>query len=68
VVKSNFSGIEVWRGLLIQAGIRSREVLDRGAVEALSPPQHGLGVTDKSSIAREKFLSHAWLLLYSIYS
>jgi hypothetical protein len=49
VVKSNSSRIEVWSGLLIQAGSRSRGVLDRGEVEALNPPQCGLGVTGKSS-------------------
>jgi hypothetical protein len=64
VVKSNCTGIEVWRGSLIQAGSRSRVVLDRGAVEALSPPQHGLEVTGKSLTPRENFLSHARLLLY----
>jgi hypothetical protein len=34
VVKSNSSGIEVWRGSLIQAGSRSKVVFDRGAVES----------------------------------
>jgi hypothetical protein len=68
VMKNNCSGIEVWRGSLIQAGSRSRSVLDRGAVEALNPPQHGLGVTGKSSTPREKFLSRARLFLYSFYS
>ena len=59
-VKSNFNGIEVWRGSLVQAGSRSRGVLDRGAVETLNPPQRGLGVTGKSSTPREKFLSLVW--------
>jgi hypothetical protein len=68
VVKSNSSGIEVWRGSLIQASSRSRRVLDRGVVEALNPPQHGLGVTGKSSTPREKFLSRARLFLYSFNS
>ena len=40
----------------VQAGSRSRGVLDRGAVETLNPPQHGLGVTGKSSTPQEKFL------------
>jgi hypothetical protein len=52
-VKSNSSGIEVWRGSLIQAG-SNQEVLDRGAVDALNPPQRGLGVTVKSSTPRVK--------------
>jgi hypothetical protein len=68
VVKSNFSEIEVWRGSLIQVGSRSRVVLDRGAAEALGPPQHGLEVTGKSSTPWEKFLFRARLLLCSIYS
>jgi hypothetical protein len=34
VVKSNSSGIEVWRGSLIQGGSRSRVVLNREAVES----------------------------------
>jgi hypothetical protein len=68
VVKSNSSGIEVWRCSLIQAGSRSRVVIDRGVVEALSPPQHGLGVIGKSLTPQKKFLSHARLLLCSIYS
>jgi hypothetical protein len=34
VVKSNSSGIEVWRSSLAQAGSRSRVVLDTGAVES----------------------------------
>jgi hypothetical protein len=34
VVKSNSSGIKVWRGSLVQAGSRSRVVLDRGVVES----------------------------------
>ena len=59
-VKSNFSGIEVWRGSLVQAGSRSRGVLDRGAVETLNPPQRGLGVIGKLSTPREKFLSLVW--------
>ena len=63
VVKSNSSGIEVWRGSLVQACSRSRCVLDRGAVETLYPPQCGLGVTGKSSTPRDKFLCQAWLLL-----
>ena len=63
VVKSNSSGIEVWRGSLVQAGSRSRGVLDRGAVKILNPPQCGLGVTGKSSTPRDKFLCQAWLLL-----
>jgi hypothetical protein len=36
VVKNNSTGIEVWRGSLIQDGLRS-SILDRGAVEALNP-------------------------------
>ena len=38
----------------VQAGSRSRGVLDRGAVETLNPPQRGLGVTGKSSTLRKK--------------
>jgi hypothetical protein len=68
VVKSNSSGIEVWRGSLIQASSRLRRVLDRGTVEALDPPQHGLGVTGKSSTPRKKFLSRARLFLCSFNS
>ena len=30
--------------------------LDRGAVDSLNPPQHGLGVTGKSSTPQEKIL------------
>ena len=71
VVKSNSSGIEVWRGSLVQAVSRSRCVLDRGAVETLNPPQRGLRVTGKSSTPREKFLSLVWwslaLLFVAIY-
>ena len=59
LVKSNSSGVEVWRDSLIQA--------DRGAVDSLNPPQRGLGVTGKSSRSHDKFLSHARLLLCLIY-
>ena len=44
----------------VQAGSRSRGILDRGAVETLNPPQRGLGVTGKSSTPRKKFLSLVW--------
>ena len=36
--------------------LKIKRFLDRGAVDSLDPPQHGLGVTGKSSTPREKFL------------
>ena len=36
--------------------LKIKRVLDRGAVDYWNPPQHGLGVTGKSSTLREKFL------------
>ena len=36
--------------------LKIKRSLDRGAVDSLNPPQHGLGVTGKSSTPREKFL------------
>jgi hypothetical protein len=49
---------------LIQASSKSRVVLDTGAVGALSPPQHELGVTGKLSTPREKFLVTSLLYLF----
>ena len=60
VVKCNSSGIEVWRGSLVQGGSRSRGVLNRGAVETLNLPKRELGVTGKSLTPREKILSLVW--------
>ena len=36
--------------------LKIKRFLDRGAVDSWNPPQHGLGVTGKSSTPREKFL------------
>ena len=36
--------------------LKIKRVLDRGGVDSWNPPQHGLGVTGKSSTPREKFL------------
>ena len=36
--------------------LKIKRSLDRGAVDSLNPPQHGFGVTGKSSTPREKFL------------
>jgi hypothetical protein len=37
--------------------LKHQVYLDRGAVEALNPPQRGLGVTGKSSRPWDKFVS-----------
>jgi hypothetical protein len=42
---------------------QDQEVLDREAVDSWNPPQHGLGVTSKSSTPRDKFVCQAWLSL-----
>ena len=36
--------------------LKIKRVLDRGAVDSWNPPQHGLGVTGKSSTPRKKVL------------
>jgi len=54
VVKSNSSGIEVWRDSLIQAGSKIKRSLDIRVVDSLNPPQRGLEVTGKSSTPRKK--------------
>ena len=52
----------------VQAGSRSRGILDRGAVETLNPPQCGLGVTGKSSTPREKFLVSSSVISFALFT
>ena len=48
--------------------LKIKSFLDRGAVDSLNPPQHGLGVTGKSSTPREKFLVSSSVISLALFN